>query len=158
MGSRSDWETMQRCTAQLDALTVPYEIRILSAHRTPQLAHEYATTAADRGLKIIIAAAGLAAHLAGAMAAGTHLPVIGVPMAAGPLNGFDALLATVQMPPGVPVATVGLSTAGATNAAVLAAEILALSNPELTQRLLDRRAAQAKQVVADSQMLTTKHS
>ncbi len=153
MGSKSDWETMQRCAKQLDALGVPYEVRILSAHRTPKLAHDYAATAAGRGIKVIIAAAGLAAHLAGAMAAGTHLPVIGVPMAAGPLNGFDALLATVQMPPGVPVATVGISTAGATNSAVLAAQILALGDPELTQRVIDHRAAQGKKVIADGEKL-----
>lgn len=146
MGSDSDWETMQRCAKQLDELAVAYEVRILSAHRTPAEAHAYAAAAAEHGLKVIIAAAGLAAHLAGAMAAGSALPVIGVPMAAGPLNGIDALLSTVQMPPGVPVATVGIGAAGATNAAILAAQIIATADEALAARVAAFRTAQAQKV------------
>lgn len=148
MGSDSDWQTMQRCTNQLDALGVAFEVRIISAHRTPDVAHQYATTAAERGLKVIIAAAGLAAHLAGAMAASSSLPVIGVPMAAGPLNGIDALLATVQMPGGVPVATVGIGGAGATNSAILAAQILATADKALAKRIVAWRAEQGDKVKA----------
>ena len=148
MGSDSDWETMERCAKQLEALGVPCEVRILSAHRTPGIAHDYARTAAERGLKVIIAAAGLAAHLAGAMAAGTSLPVIGVPMETGALNGLDALLSTVQMPPGVPVATVGIGKPGATNAAILAAQILATADATYAEPVTRFRAEQADKVVA----------
>ncbi|NLF31082.1 MAG: 5-(carboxyamino)imidazole ribonucleotide mutase [Planctomycetes bacterium] len=148
MGSDSDWETMERCAKQLEALGVPCEVRILSAHRTPGIAHDYARTAAERGLKVIIAAAGLAAHLAGAMAAGTSLPVIGVPMETGALNGLDALLSTVQMPPGVPVATVGIGKPGATNAAILAAQILATADATYAEAVTRFRAEQADKVVA----------
>jgi 5-(carboxyamino)imidazole ribonucleotide mutase len=119
----------------LENLGVDYELKVLSAHRTPESVAEYAATARDRGLKVVICAAGMAAHLAGAVAARTNLPVIGVPVAAGTLGGLDALLATVQMPSGVPVATVAVN--GAANAAVLAAQILALSDPELAERLED---------------------
>jgi phosphoribosylaminoimidazole carboxylase PurE protein len=133
VGSRSDLPVLEKCTARLDDLGVEYELEVRSAHRTPEDVAEYASTARDRGLKIIICAAGMAAHLAGAVAARTNLPVIGIPVAAGPLNGFDALLATVQMPSGVPVATVAVN--GAANAAVLAAQILALSDPRLAERL-----------------------
>ena len=153
MGSDSDWETMQRCAKQLEALGISYEVRVISAHRTPAIAHEYASSAAGRGLKIIIAAAGLAAHLAGAMAAGSPLPVIGVPMAAGPLNGFDALLSTVQMPPGVPVATVGIGKPGATNAAILAAQILATADPAIAETVTAFRAEQAEKVIAKDEAL-----
>ena len=153
MGSDSDWDTMERCGRQLDALNVPFEVRIISAHRTPAVAHEYAVSARDRGLKVIIAAAGLAAHLAGAMAAATPLPIIGVPMAAGALNGFDALLSTVQMPPGVPVATVGIGKPGATNAAVLAAQILATASPKIAQQVDAFRAKQTEQVKAKDDKL-----
>ena len=148
MGSNSDWETMERCAKQLDALGVPYEARIISAHRTPAVAHEYAQTAAERGVKVIIAAAGLAAHLAGAMAAGTPLPVIGVPMQAGALNGIDALLSTVQMPPGVPVAAVGIGRPGATNAAILATQILATAGGTYAEAIVRFRAEQTDEVVA----------
>ncbi len=133
VGSKSDLPVVEKCTARLDDLGVDYELEVRSAHRTPEDVAEYASTARDRGLKVIICAAGMAAHLAGAVAARTNLPVIGIPVAAGPLNGFDALLATVQMPSGVPVATVAVN--GAVNAAVLAAQILALSDPQLADRL-----------------------
>ena len=133
VGSKSDLPILEKCTARLDDLSIDYELEVRSAHRTPEDVAEYAATARDRGLKVIICAAGMAAHLAGAVAARTNLPVIGIPVAAGPLNGFDALLSTVQMPSGVPVATVAVN--GAANAAVLAAQILALSDPELARRL-----------------------
>ena len=133
VGSKSDLPILEKCTARLDDLNVDYELEVRSAHRTPEEVAEYASTARDRGLKVIICAAGMAAHLAGAVAARTNLPVIGIPVAAGPLNGVDALLSTVQMPSGVPVATVAVN--GAANAAVLAAQILALSDPQLADRL-----------------------
>ena len=133
VGSKSDLPILEKCTARLDDLAIDYELEVRSAHRTPEDVAEYASTARDRGLKVIICAAGMAAHLAGAVAARTNLPVIGIPVAAGPLGGFDALLATVQMPSGVPVATVAVN--GAANAAVLAAQILALSDPQLADRL-----------------------
>jgi 5-(carboxyamino)imidazole ribonucleotide mutase len=124
---------MEKCTMRLEDLGVDYELEVLSAHRNPQGVAEYVASAPGRGIKIFICAAGMAAHLAGAVAARTNLPVIGIPVAAGTLGGFDALLATVQMPSGVPVATVAVN--GAANAAVLAAQILALSDPELAERL-----------------------
>ena len=133
VGSESDLPVLEKCTTRLENLGVDYELKVLSAHRTPESVAEYAATARDRGLKVVICAAGMAAHLAGAVAARTNLPVIGVPVAAGTLGGLDALLATVQMPSGVPVATVAVN--GAANAAVLAAQILALSDPELAERL-----------------------
>ena len=133
VGSKSDLPVLEKCTARLADLGVEYELEVRSAHRTPEEVAEYASTARDRGLKVIICAAGMAAHLAGAVAARTNLPVIGIPVAAGPLNGFDALLSTVQMPSGVPVATVAVN--GAANAAVLAAQILALADPQLADRL-----------------------
>ncbi|MDQ4063977.1 MAG: 5-(carboxyamino)imidazole ribonucleotide mutase [Actinomycetota bacterium] len=133
VGSKSDMPVLEKCTARLEELGIEYEIEVRSAHRDPEGVSEYAGTARDRGLQVIICAAGMAAHLAGAVAARTVLPVIGIPIAAGPLNGFDSLLSTVQMPSGVPVATVAVN--GAVNAAVLAAQILALSDPELLERL-----------------------
>lgn len=133
VGSKSDLPVLEKCTKRLEDLGIDYELEVRSAHRTPEDVAEYASTARDRGLKVVICAAGMAAHLAGAVAARTNLPVIGIPVAAGPLNGFDALLATVQMPSGVPVATVAVN--GAANAAVLAAQILALSDPDLARRL-----------------------
>ena len=133
VGSESDLPVLKKCTARLEALEIDYELEVRSAHRTPESVAEYVATARDRGLKVIICAAGMAAHLAGAVAARTNLPVIGIPVAAGTLGGLDALLATVQMPSGVPVATVAVN--GAANAAVLAAQILALSDPDLAQRL-----------------------
>ena len=146
MGSDSDWELMQRCAAQLEEFSIPFEVRILSAHRTPVEAHGYAAGAAARGLKVVIAAAGMAAHLAGAMAAASPLPVIGVPMATGPLHGVDALLSTVQMPAGVPVATVGIGAAGAVNAAILAAQMLGLADVAIAGRVAAYRSAQADKV------------
>jgi len=140
MGSDSDRETMDKTAAVLDDLKIPYEMNVMSAHRTPEKVAKYASTAADRGLKAIIAGAGLAAHLAGAVAAQTILPVIGVPMAAGPLSGMDALLSTVQMPKGIPVATVAIGSHGARNAAYLAAQIIALEDEEVADKLRNLRS------------------
>lgn len=136
MGSDSDFPVMSEAGKTLKKFGIPYEMQVMSAHRTPGLAHEYATTAVKRGLKVVIAAAGAAAHLAGVMAASTTLPVIGVPLGGSALNGMDALLATVQMPGGIPVATMAIDKAGATNAAIFAAEIIGLSDPEVAQRLV----------------------
>ena len=133
VGSKSDMPVLERCTQRLEELGIEHELEVRSAHRSPNEVSEYASTARGRGLKVIICAAGMAAHLAGAVAARTSLPVIGIPVAAGSLNGLDSLLSTVQMPSGVPVATVAVN--GATNAAVLAAQILALSDPDLATRL-----------------------
>ena len=133
VGSKSDMPVLERCTTRLEDLGVEYEIQVRSAHRDPEGVSEYARTARERGLKVLICAAGMAAHLAGAVAARTTLPVIGIPVAAGSLNGLDSLLSTVQMPSGVPVATVAVN--GAANAAVLAAQILALSDPDLAEKL-----------------------
>ncbi len=130
LGSQSDWETMQHATAQLDELKVPYEAQIISAHRTPDLLSEYASTAAERGLEVIIAAAGGAAHLAGVAAAKTVLPVLGVPMESKSLHGIDSLLSMVQMPGGVPVGTLAIGKPGAINAALLAAAIVGNKHPE----------------------------
>jgi 5-(carboxyamino)imidazole ribonucleotide mutase len=133
VGSKSDMPILEKCTTRLEELGVEYDLNVMSAHRDPNGVSEYASTARERGLKVIICAAGMAAHLAGAVAARTSLPVIGIPVAAGALGGFDSLLSTVQMPSGVPVATVAVN--GAVNAAVLAAQILALSDSELAKRL-----------------------
>jgi 5-(carboxyamino)imidazole ribonucleotide mutase len=133
VGSESDLPVLEKCTARLQNLGIEYELEVRSAHRNPESVAEYTSTARDRGLKIIICAAGMAAQLAGAVAARTNLPVIGIPVATGSLGGLDALLSTVQMPSGVPVATVAIN--GAANAAVLAAQILALSDPGLAERL-----------------------
>jgi 5-(carboxyamino)imidazole ribonucleotide mutase len=133
VGSKSDLPVMERCTTRLEDLAIDYELEVRSAHRNPEGVAEYVASAPERGIKVFICAAGMAAHLAGAVAARTILPVIGIPIAAGTLGGFDALLATVQMPSGVPVATVAVN--GAANAAVLAAQILALSDSELAERL-----------------------
>jgi 5-(carboxyamino)imidazole ribonucleotide mutase len=133
VGSKSDLPLMERCTKGLEDLGVEYELEVLSAHRNPEGVAEYVASAPGRGIKVFICAAGMAAHLAGTVAARTNLPVIGIPVASGTLGGFDALLATVQMPSGVPVASVAVN--GAANAAVLAAQILALSDPELAERL-----------------------
>ena len=135
MGSDSDWPVMRETVTLLNKLKIPFEARVISAHRTPEVAGEFAGKAEKAGLRVIIAAAGGAAHLAGAMAAGTTLPVIGVPLDSGALGGLDALLSTVQMPDGVPVATVSIGKAGARNAAILAAEILALQDNGLAARL-----------------------
>lgn len=144
MGSRSDFEVMVNACDTLQSLGVPFEARVVSAHRTPRWMAEYATTAEARGLQVIIAGAGGAAHLPGMVAAHTLLPVLGVPVAATGLNGLDALLSIVQMPGGVPVGTLAIGKAGARNAALLAAQILALADRDLHQRLQDlRRSAEA---------------
>ena len=148
MGSDSDLPTMQTTIDVLKKLEIPYEVKITSAHRTPDATHDYVTDADARGCNAFIAAAGLAAHLAGVVASLTLKPVIGVPMDGGPLKGQDALLSTVMMPGGIPVATVAIGKAGAKNAAYLAAQILATSDPELAQRIKDERAANAAAVIA----------
>jgi 5-(carboxyamino)imidazole ribonucleotide mutase len=139
MGSTSDQEVMEGCVEVLRELKIPFEVRMSSAHRMPQETREYAERAAGRGLEVIIAGAGWAAHLAGFIAAQTTLPVIGVPIDSSPLQGMDALLSTVQMPPGIPVATVALGKGGARNAAVLAAQILALKYPAIAKRVKKHR-------------------
>jgi 5-(carboxyamino)imidazole ribonucleotide mutase len=146
MGSDTDFPVMSQTGETLAKFGIEYEMQVLSAHRTPVLAHEYATKAAARGLKVLIAAAGGAAHLAGVVAANTTLPVIGVPMATSTLAGLDALLATVQMPSGIPVATMAIDKAGAANAAIFAAEILALSDPEIARKLVAHKENLAKSV------------
>ena len=140
MGSTSDWPTVERTVQVLDELAIPRMVSVMSAHRTPERVAAFASGAEAAGLKVIVAAAGGAAHLAGVIAAHTTLPVIGVPMASGALAGIDALLATVQMPSGVPVATVAIGPAGASNAAVLAAQIISLGDPDLKQRLTAYKA------------------
>lgn len=141
MGSESDRARMEGASKVLEEMGVPHEVHVMSAHRTPDRVAEYAGTAAERGLKVLVAGAGMAAHLAGAVAARTILPVIGVPLDGSALQGMDALLATVQMPPGIPVATVAVGSAGAKNAGWLAAQILALGDPAIAQRLRDKRKA-----------------
>jgi phosphoribosylaminoimidazole carboxylase PurE protein len=146
MGSDSDLAAMKNCMDQLKAFGIAFEVRIISAHRTPDTAHEYSATAVGRGLKVIIAAAGMSAALGGVLAAKTTLPVIGVPMAGGLMGGLDAALSTMQMPPGVPVAAMTVGPAGATNAAILAAQILALSDGTLAGRLEQFKKDQADKV------------
>lgn len=146
MGSKSDWDVMKNACNTLDELGVPFEARVLSAHRTPDAAAEYARTAEDREVRVVIAGAGGAAHLAGVMAAFTHLPVLGVPMESK-LNGLDSLLSVSQMPAGIPVGTLAVGRAGAVNAALLAVAILALSDPDLRGRLLAFRQAQTQAVL-----------
>ena len=148
MGSRSDWETMQHAVGTLTELGVPHETRVVSAHRTPDLLFEYASTAADRGLRVIIAGAGGAAHLPGMTAAKTHLPVLGVPVESKALKGMDSLLSIAQMPAGVPVGTLAIGRSGAVNAALLAAAIVALGDDDLRERLIAFRAAQTEDVLA----------
>ena len=154
MGSDSDLAVMQDCVDTLKEFGIEPIVRIISAHRTPQIAAEFADGAAAKGIKVIIAAAGMAAHLAGALAARTTLPVIGVPLiSAGGLEGVDALLSTVQMPPGVPVATVAIGKAGAKNAAILAVQILALSDGALAGRLSKFKESQEKKVIENDSAL-----
>ena len=150
MGSRSDLETMQHAVDVLEELGVPHEVRVISAHRTPDRMFEFASGAKDRGIKVIIAGAGGAAHLPGMTAAKTVLPVIGVPVKASHLDGLDSLLSIVQMPRGVPVATVAIGRSGAVNAGLLAAEIVGLTDPAIQQKLEDRRASLAEEVRKDS--------
>jgi 5-(carboxyamino)imidazole ribonucleotide mutase len=147
MGSTSDWETMRQADETLARFGVPHECRVLSAHRTPAQAAEFAATAEERGLEVIIAAAGGAAHLAGVLAAHTLLPVLGVPMESKALKGLDSLLSTVQMPAGIPVGTLAIGRAGATNAALFAIAILANSRPELRERLREFRKEQERKVL-----------
>jgi 5-(carboxyamino)imidazole ribonucleotide mutase len=146
MGSDTDYPMMSEAGKTLDKFGIGYEMEVLSAHRTPARAHEYATSAVGRGLKVVIAAAGAAAHLAGVMAASTTLPVIGVPMGTSSLNGLDALLATVQMPGGIPVATMAIDKAGAVNAAIFAAQILGTSDPEMARKLVAHKEELARAV------------
>ncbi|WP_198372182.1 5-(carboxyamino)imidazole ribonucleotide mutase [Roseomonas rosulenta] len=146
MGSRSDWETMRHAAETLDRLAVPHESRVVSAHRTPQRLFDYASAAAGRGLRVIIAGAGGAAHLPGMAASMTALPVLGVPVESHALKGMDSLLSIVQMPAGIPVGTLAIGRAGAVNAGLLAAAILALSDPALAERLAAWRAAQTDSV------------
>ena len=148
MGSSSDWETMQHAATVLGDLGVPHEVRVVSAHRTPDLLFEYAAGARARGLEAVIAGAGGAAHLPGMLAAKTYLPVIGVPVQSKTLNGLDSLLSIVQMPAGIPVATVAIGIAGAKNAALLAASMLALRHPEVEAALLAFREKQTADVLA----------
>ena len=149
MGSKSDWPTLVKAAEVLDALEVEFETEVVSAHRTPDRMLEYAKTAASRGLKLIIAGAGGAAHLPGMVAAATELPVLGVPVKSKTLNGLDSLLSIVQMPKGVPVATLAIGEAGAANAGLLAASILGISDPDLAERYRAWRARQTEQVLAE---------
>ena len=146
MGSDSDWPTMKNCVEMLKKFGVCCQVQISSAHRSPAQTAQYASQAGDHGIEVIIAAAGMAAHLAGVIAAHTTLPVIGVPIASGSLQGIDALLSTVQMPPGIPVATVGIGSAGAKNAALLAIQILALSDKNLAAKLTEHKKQLAQAV------------
>jgi len=148
MGSKSDWDTMQHAAQILDVLGVPHETKIVSAHRTPDLLFEYAATAEQRGLEVIIAGAGGAAHLPGMAAAKTALPVLGVPVESKALQGIDSLLSIVQMPAGVPVGTLAIGKPGAINAALLAASIVAINRPEIKERLRAFRAEQTNAVLA----------
>ena len=158
MGSDSDLEMMHPCMTTLDEFGLPYEVRVVSAHRTPDAAHDYAVAAADRGLGVIIAAAGGAAHLAGVLASLTPLPVIGVPIQTNSLGGLDSLLSTVQMPSGVPVATVAVGKAGPVNAAVLAAQILATADPALRQKIVQYKARLAERVAVADVNVRTHHA
>jgi len=152
MGSKSDWETMQRTSELLATLGIPHERRIVSAHRTPDWMAEYAKSAVQRGLEVIIAAAGGAAHLPGMVAAHTTLPVLGVPIKSSILNGIDSLLSIVQMPAGVPVATLAIGNAGAANAALLAASILGNKHPQIRERLQSWREQQTKAVLQNREL------
>jgi 5-(carboxyamino)imidazole ribonucleotide mutase len=148
MGSRSDWDTMKHACGTLDELGVPFESRVVSAHRTPDLMTEYAKGAAGRGLRVIVAGAGGAAHLPGMTAAHTHLPVFGVPVESKALKGMDSLLSIAQMPAGVPVGTLAIGRSGAINAALLAASVIALDDEGVRERLVAFRAAQTESVLA----------
>lgn len=153
MGSDSDWPVMKSCAETLGQFGVLYEVIVSSAHRSPEATSQYAQQAQQKGIQVLIAAAGMAAHLAGTLAAYTTVPIIGVPMASGPLQGVDALLSTVQMPPGIPVATVGIGSAGAKNAALLAIEILALNDKQLTQKLAEHKISLAQSVKKKNEKL-----
>lgn len=153
MGSDSDWKVMEKAAYALSDLEIPFDVTVASAHRSPERTAEYARSARTRGIKVIIAGAGAAAHLAGSIAALTTLPVIGVPIDSSSLKGLDALLATVQMPGGVPVATMAIGAAGAKNAAILAAQILATGDPELEQRLEALKEKMASSVAEKAEVL-----
>lgn len=150
MGSKSDWDTMSHAVSTLEALGIACEVRVMSAHRTPDEAADYAATAEERGLEVVIAAAGGAAHLAGVLASKTTLPVLGVPMKGWALDGLDSLLSTVQMPRGVPVATLAIGKAGAVNAALLAGQILALKHPDIRKAVKADRDERRRLVLAES--------
>ncbi|QDU76357.1 N5-carboxyaminoimidazole ribonucleotide mutase [Bremerella volcania] len=152
MGSKSDWETMRNACEILESFDVPYEKRVVSAHRTPAWMNEYATTAQSRGIKIIIAGAGGAAHLPGMVASQTTLPVLGVPVKSRALNGLDSLLSIVQMPGGIPVGTLAIGDAGAKNAGLLAVRILATTDSDLQKRLAKFQEEQTQKVLEDSQL------
>ena len=149
MGSRSDWSTLEHAATTLDSLGVPYEVRVVSAHRTPDLLFEYASTAESRGLQVIIAGAGGAAHLPGMVASKTVLPVLGVPVQSQALNGMDSLLSIVQMPGGIPVGTLAIGKAGAINAALLAASIVGAQHPQYREAVRAFRTRQTDTVLAD---------
>ena len=150
MGSKSDWDTMSHTVTTLESLGIPCEVQVMSAHRTPDVALEYSSTAEERGLEVIIAAAGGAAHLAGVVASKTTMPVLGVPMKGWSLDGLDSLLSTVQMPRGVPVATLAIGKAGAVNAALLAGQILGIKYPEIREAVKADREERRQQVLKDS--------
>ena len=150
MGSKSDWGTMTHSVSTLESLGIPCEVHVMSAHRTPDEAAAYAATAEERGVQVLSAAAGGAAHLAGVLASKTTIPVLGVPMKGWSLDGLDSLLSTVQMPRGVPVATLAIGKAGALNAALLAGQILGLANSEIRQSIKSDREARKQQVLAES--------
>lgn len=158
MGSQSDLETLKEASAVLREFAIPHELRVISAHRTPEVARTFGLSAQERGVRIIIAGAGKAAHLAGVMASLTLLPVIGVPMTTSDLGGLDSLLSTVQMPGGIPVATVAIGKAGARNAGLLAVAILALGDPSLRARLAAYREAMTREVQAADRALQTSES
>jgi 5-(carboxyamino)imidazole ribonucleotide mutase len=158
MGSKSDWEIMVNAADTLDSLEVPYEVRVVSAHRTPDLLFEYASTAADRGIEVIIAGAGGAAHLPGMTAAKTHLPVLGVPVESKALHGIDSLLSIVQMPAGIPVGTLAIGRAGAINAALLAASILGNKYPAIITALLHYRESLTQAVLEQPDPRGTDHA
>lgn len=147
MGSTSDWETMKHCTDVLELLEIPHEVSVVSAHRTPDRLFEFAETADDKGIEVIVAGAGGAAHLPGMVAAKTHLPVLGVPIKSKALNGIDSLLSIAQMPAGIPVGTLAISNAGATNAGLLAASILGNKYPDIKVRLIEYRQKQTDKVL-----------
>jgi len=149
MGSKSDWDTMAHAVSTLEALGIECEVKVMSAHRTPDVAAQYAETAERRGLQVVIAAAGGAAHLAGVLASKTTLPVLGVPMKGWSLDGLDSLLSTVQMPRGVPVGTLAIGKAGAVNAALLAGQILALKDPGIREAVIADREERRQQVLAE---------
>lgn len=149
MGSQSDWDIMRHCADMLDQLGIPNETRVISAHRTPDVAFEYASTAVDRGLEVLVAGAGMAAALPGVLAAKTPLPVLGVPILSNAFNGMDALLSIVQMPPGIPVGALAVGKPGAINAAVLAASILGIKYPDIRDKLEALRESRRAEVLAN---------